>query len=244
MNGKWRIGMFGGLRLEEEGASGGDGASARNSSSPSSSAVTRFRTQKTASLFAYLAFYLQRDHPREELADRFWPDDDVESARGSLRVSLASLRRQLEPPPMPPGTVLASDGRASVRLRPDAVVVDATEFEAALARAHTAQEGGDDRTALAAFRDALRWYRGPLLPGVYDDWVLTERDRLHERFVQALTRVSEIAEALGDTAEATEAARRLVQAEPLTEAGHLRLVRLLAQGGRGADAARACLRSG
>ncbi len=234
MNGKWRIGMFGGLRLEEGGA--GENAAGDLSTA---SAVTRFRTQKTASLLAYLAFYLQRDHPREELADRFWPDDDIESARGSLRVSLASLRRQLEPPPLPPGSVLAGAGRASVRLRPDAVVVDVAEFEGALARAHDAYQRADERAAIHGYRDALRWYRGPLLPGVYDDWVLTERDRLHERHVQALARVSELAEAAGDTGEATEAARRLVGAESFSESAHLRLVRLLAHAGRVGDAAHA-----
>jgi DNA-binding SARP family transcriptional activator len=76
----WRITLFGGLKAERDGVT-----------------ITRFRTQKTAALFAYLALFLDRTHPREELTERFWPEGDAPTGRSSLRTALASLRRQLEP---------------------------------------------------------------------------------------------------------------------------------------------------
>ena len=50
MNKPWRIQLLGGLRAEGGGR-----------------VITRFQTQKTGVLLAYLAYYLDRVHPREVL---------------------------------------------------------------------------------------------------------------------------------------------------------------------------------
>ena len=50
--------------------------------------VTRFRSQKTDALFAYLALYRDRPHTREELITLLWPDADPEAARVNLRSAL------------------------------------------------------------------------------------------------------------------------------------------------------------
>jgi len=36
--------------------------------------ISRFRTQKTASLLGYLAYHPHREHPREELTEILWPE--------------------------------------------------------------------------------------------------------------------------------------------------------------------------
>src|SRR5438045_1871972 len=80
--------------------------------------VMRFRTQKAASLLAYLAFHLAPNRlpqPRETLIDMLWPDVDVETGRHNLSNALSFLRRILEPPGVPPGTIILAD-RAAVRL--------------------------------------------------------------------------------------------------------------------------------
>ena len=125
--------------------------------------LTRFRTQKTALLLARLALFPQRTHPREELADLFWPEADLEAGRNNLKQSLAVLRRLLEPPGTAAGSVLIAD-RQNVRLNPLAFSTDVGEFEAAL------RTGQRDLAATL--------YRGELLPGFYDDWVIEERERL------------------------------------------------------------------
>ncbi len=135
--------------------------------------ITRFATVKTASLLAYLACFPQRVHPREELIERFWPDSDLDAGRTSLRSALASLRRQLEPPGTPTGAVLVTD-RQSVRLHPRSFTTDVAAFENAVAK-------GD-------YPAAHTLYRGELLPGFYDEWVLDERERLvavHETLEEA-----------------------------------------------------------
>lgn len=79
--------------------------------------ITRFASSRVAALLARLALFPRRDYPREELVDLLWPDSDLDAGRLSLRVALASLRRQLKPPGVPPGSVLVAD-RTTIRLRP------------------------------------------------------------------------------------------------------------------------------
>src|SRR5712691_6865457 len=116
----WRIELLGGLRVVRS-----DGT------------ITRFQTQKTGALLAYLAYHRHRSHPREELIEWLWPEQEVEAGRNRLRLALKSLRRQLEPPDVAPGSVILAD-RTVVQINPVTVTTDVAEFEAALAHARRA----------------------------------------------------------------------------------------------------------
>src|SRR5437588_11368884 len=78
---RWKIQLFGQLRAETE-----------------DRVVARFPTQKSAALLAYLAYHLERPHPREKLIDLLWPDVELDSGSNSFNVALYSLRRLLEAP--------------------------------------------------------------------------------------------------------------------------------------------------
>jgi len=114
----WRITLFGTL-----------------TASTDSCRIERFRTKQVGLLLAFLAYFPERPQTREELADRLWPDSAPEQARANLRVALSSLRRQLEPPGIPAGSVLTID-RACLRLRPGSFTTDTAAFQAALRGAH------------------------------------------------------------------------------------------------------------
>src|SRR5882757_763797 len=93
--------------------------------------ISRFRTQKTAAMLAYLAFYKRRSHPREVLIELFWPDSAPVAARTNLSVALNALRRNLEGPGIHAGAILIAD-RFQVCLNPDSYTTDVEEFEAFL----------------------------------------------------------------------------------------------------------------
>jgi DNA-binding SARP family transcriptional activator len=210
-----RIEMLGGLRLVR-----GD------------EAITRFRTQKTAALLACLALYQRRPHAREELIERFWPEDDFETARHKLNVAVSSLRPQLEPPGVPDGAVLVTD-RLSVGLNPAAITTDVGDFEGALAEP---APGAGDTDRAGRLQRALDLYRGPLLPGFYDDWIVPERQRLADRFIQALRRLTGLLSQSGDPDRALDFAGQAVTADQLREEAHAELIRLLAAAGQPAAA--------
>jgi predicted ATPase len=132
--------------------------------------VTRFQTQKTASLLAYLAYHLRQNHPREVLIEMLWPETEPGVGRHRLSMALSSLRHQLEPPGAPGGTVLQAD-RFHIRLNPAAISTDVAEFEESLRQ-------NDLQRAIAL-------YGGPLLPGYYEEWIVPQMMRLEEIYTQA-----------------------------------------------------------
>jgi predicted ATPase len=148
----WHITLLGGLMLQ----------------SPQNVVVRRFRSQKTAALLAYLALNLGRDCSREVLCEVLWPEDsssDAEKMSGRLRFCLSSLRKQLEPLGVPYGAVLDTSVTGVVRLRREAVTTDIALLE-------QAQKAGD----VATMQTLLA--QGELLPTLYDDWVITWRNRV------------------------------------------------------------------
>src|SRR5688500_7177385 len=111
MDTQWHIELLGGLR-----ASQGD------------IIVSRFRTQKTAALLAFLALHPHRPHPRDAIVDLLWPDDPLPTGRNKLRQALTSLRYQFERPGTPKGALLHAD-RAVIQLNPRAFTTDVARFE-------------------------------------------------------------------------------------------------------------------
>ena len=175
--------------------------------------VSRFRTRKTAHLLAYLALYVRRRHAREELCDLLWPDSSPEDGRSSLRMALASLRRQMEPPGTPAGAVLQAD-RTHLSLNPSAARCDAVRFTDAL---RAAERATSEQVRVQHLVGAVDLYGGPLLPGVYEDWALAERDHLQESYLDALLRLAALYGDQGDLGRALDYAGRAVVADPLRE---------------------------
>lgn len=125
--------------------------------------LVRLGSRAMMALLARLAMAPLREHPREELVELLWPGVAPAVSRNRLRQALSVLRSVLEPPQPAPAPVLMAT-RLGVRLVPGAIACDVTAFE---------------REARLGHADAaLALYRGELLPGFYDEWVLDERQRL------------------------------------------------------------------
>jgi predicted ATPase/DNA-binding SARP family transcriptional activator len=219
---RWRIEMLGGLR-----------AAGTHEVGRGDCVVTRFRTQKTGALLAYLAFHLPRSHIREHLIELLWPEADLESGRRSLSTALSWLRHLLEGPGVPPGTVLVTD-RTSVRLNPEVVRTDVAELETAL---HAVASGKDAERREELTR-AVALYRGELLPGFYESWVLGQRERLADLYFRAVRQLEALLEDAGELQRALEYARQGVSADPLREEAQYDLIRLLIAVGQPAAARR------
>jgi predicted ATPase/DNA-binding SARP family transcriptional activator len=196
--------------------------------------ISRFRSERTGGLLAYLAYHLGESHPREVLAETIWPGQTPRAGRTSLNTSIYSLRRQLEPPGVPRGTIIQSD-RFAVQLNPSAVTTDVREFEAALRRASDADSIA---TRVQHLTDAVRLYAGELLPGFYDDWVIIEQRRLADQYFEAALGLSALLERAGDCEGAVAVTREAVARDALREEAHYELMRLHAACGEPVTALR------
>lgn len=123
-------------------------------------------------LLARLALRPGRDHGREELAALLWPDANAALGLARLRQTLSTLRATLERRAglAEPRAVILGDRRV-LRLAPGTLLCDVWPFEQACAK-------GDPVLA-------RHLYRGELLPGFHDEWVLEERQRLQALADQA-----------------------------------------------------------
>src|SRR5262249_30620325 len=157
-----QIELLGRLRVEQDGR-----------------VMTRFRDRKTEALLAYLVYFRQRAHPREELIALLWPDSAAHAGRISLNTALSALYKQLIPPNTPRAAIFLSD-RTCVQFNPAACTTDVTAFENALRAAAKATTAAQKAHFLA---EAIARYGGELLPGHYEDWSLAERTRLHHAYL-------------------------------------------------------------
>jgi predicted ATPase/DNA-binding SARP family transcriptional activator len=182
-------------------------------------------TRKMQALLAYLALPLGQAHPREKLAHLLWGDMPEAQARGNLRQALSRLRKLL------PKLVVLDE--SSVMLDPAAVDVDVVRFERLVA------EG-----SIAAIEQIPGVYRGELLAGLalaerpFEEWLTSERERLHELAIQALGHllIHQQQQTGHQQAGAAEAAvqtgLRLLALDPLREPVHRAVMRLYARLGR------------
>jgi predicted ATPase/DNA-binding SARP family transcriptional activator len=211
MNTRLRIGMFGGLSVQQN-----------------DRLITQFRTYKTGALLAFLACHRARPHTREELIALLWPESDLEQGRPSLSVALSSLRHQLEPPGVPAGALLMAN-RATVQINSATCETDVDAFNAVVTAAATAGTFAEQAKYVG---DAIALYRGEFLPGYYEPWCLAERERLAEAYRRALRlRIKHLVKAR-DLPGAIDCARQVLQLDPLCEATHRDLLRLYVAVGR------------
>jgi DNA-binding SARP family transcriptional activator len=182
--------------------------------------------RKAPALVGYLAVQRGQFQQRDKLAALLWPEALHQRARHNLRQLLLVLRAVLPP------SILTEIGE-TVTLEVDALDVDAVEFERLVA-------SGDPE----ARARATALYQGDLLAGLgeqsqaYEDWLLSERERLRELALDAFASLLAEHVANGAVEGAIHTAMRLLALDPTQEAAHRALMRLYARQGRRASALR------
>jgi pimeloyl-ACP methyl ester carboxylesterase/DNA-binding SARP family transcriptional activator len=177
----------------------------------------RIASQRARSLVGWLAIHPGL-HSRARVASVFWPDVLDESARGSLRTTLATLRRELGPG----GANLVTATRERVGIVPGEVQIDFDAF------AQLASRGELEKAAALC--------RGDLLADLDDDWVNEPREYHRRVLLELLGRIAAKAEDAGDLDAALVRTREQVALDPLSEEAHRELIRRLAAAGDRAGA--------
>jgi predicted ATPase/DNA-binding SARP family transcriptional activator len=174
--------------------------------------VSGLDSPRLQSLLAYLLLHRDTPQSRQYLAFLFWPDSNESQARNNLRQVLFLLRRAL-----PNAEHFLRADMQTVQWLPDfPFTLDVADFQRAVEQAAT----------LDSLQEAVNLYRGDLLPGCYDDWLMPERDRLRAEFCTALERLMVSLEKLGDYRAAVRYGERLLRADPLREETYRELIRL------------------
>ena len=180
--------------------------------------IAAVNTPRLQSLLAYLCLRRGAPQSRQTLAFMLWPESAESQARTNLRTLLHRLRAALPQA----DSFLSLETQTVLWRAGPAYRLDVDEFESALhAAAHASAA-----SAQAHLERAAELYQGQLFPECYDDWVLPERERLHQMALGALERLVDHLEGGANLAAALERARRLLLLDPLRESTSLSLMRL------------------
>ena len=172
--------------------------------------------RKADVLLAFLALAPGLRHPRERLINLLWSDRSDDQARNSLRQCLSSIKKSLGDAA---DLILLVD-RNTVSLKGELIEVDAHEFE------RLALEGDYE-----SLNTAASLYQGEFLEGISirdpacQEWLDGERARFKRQFIEILTNLAETQLVTHDYSHAIKSAERLVEQDPLVEAGWRLLMR-------------------
>ncbi len=177
----------------------------------------------TQRLIAFLA--LRGPCHRCLVAGMLWPEVPESQALASLRTGVWRMNRAWA------GCVVSDGTQLGI---PADIAIDTAEHEVFTTR--LLREHLEDQQWIAERSDVL--WRGELLPGWYDDWVVFERERHHQLRLHTLEYLAALMTRLHDLPAGLHLALEAVRAEPLRESAHARLIEVYLAEGNVCDALR------
>ncbi len=189
-----------------------------------SGSLVTLHSKKSQALVAYLSTRPAQLVSRDKIATLLWGSTAQEQARQSLRQTLFGLRKEL--------AILSESQRILVEegdqlgIDPELVETDSVRF----------QTLADDHTD-GSLEAAAELYEGDFLEGFtineekFDQWVLAERERLHEIALKVHSELLEQQGRAGSIDKAIATAQRSLRIDALQENVHRGLMRLYMQRG-------------
>jgi DNA-binding SARP family transcriptional activator len=190
----------------------------------------RIKGAKERALLAFLLLHAGEPVSVDRLVDELWGEAPPATARKSVQVRVAGLRRALG------ADVVGTRGDAyTIRLEPNRL--DLQRFEQLLSESSRALAAGDPRTAVATLDEALSLWRGPPLADfAYESFAQPAIARLEELRAQAHELRVQAQLELGLNDEAIATLEELVPAYPFRERLRAQLMLALYRAGRQAEA--------
>lgn len=172
--------------------------------------VIPLKGEKSRSLLAYLILHPRIAHRRELISDMLWQDAPPERVRQNLSDLLYRLQKESNIDWL----LIETD---TLAIQPNENLwADVWEFDHLITN-----------TTIEDLRKAVELYNGELLPEIYEDWVIAERELRRSQYISALETLSRLYETEGKLQDALLIARKLILTEPLHEPAHQTYLRLL-----------------
>ena len=192
--------------------------------------------RKARELLAFLTVCGAGGATGEAISEALWPGAPPGHGTRQRNIALRKARELLRTATglATPMWITLTAGR--YRLDPALTGTDLWRFQAALEAARTA---GDDQARLAALRQAVACYRGPLADGAGYDWAEPYAETARRRALDAWARIAEILQP-SDPEQALSALEAALTHDPYNEYTYQQIMRLQAAAGR-ADAVRRTL---
>jgi two-component SAPR family response regulator len=182
----------------------------------------RWVSAKARDLLAYFVTFRRERIPAERAYDAIWAE---KSGRGltAFHTALSRLRNALRANASSPRLVLVETG--NYRIDAARFRIDVDEFDAALAKARVTTNIED---SVHWHERAIALYHGDYLPTLYYDWLLPERRRLSQTFLDALRNLADLHTSQRRYTNALELLHRALRVDNLLEDLYCQAMRVYA----------------
>ncbi len=161
-------------------------------------------------LLTYLLLNRQKKHSRTVLLGIFWAESPETRARKALSQAIWYIRRDFPE--------LLETNHESITISSSIPIwVDIEEFKYLIT---------DTSKTSQNLEQAVELYRGNLLEGLYEEWLLLEREHLRELYLQTLEQVIQHKKAEAKYQEALDLSLKLAESDSLRESAHREIMRL------------------
>lgn len=195
-----------------------------------------WHTRQARQLLKILITERPRPVSTDLLIEILWPNSTPHAAATTLRSAINALRNVLEPdrPNRAPSRYIVTQAPGyAFHLVPE-IWLDVEVFDHLYNRAHNTT---DSALRLQLLEQAIALYTDDyLISDPYADWLQAERERLRERFFNALLMAADIYAESGHYADAITACRRLLARDEVRENAYQSLMRFQAESGDSAGA--------
>jgi DNA-binding SARP family transcriptional activator len=188
--------------------------------------VANFPRRQFFLVFCYLLLNLRHPLLRDQLAAVFWGDFPVQSSRKYLRNALWKLRQELEAAGVTPEDFLLVNDESVSFIQSSAYDLDVERFERVVSAFQDVP--GQQLTPDQAneLEKTIELYGGDLLEGVYEDWAIYDRERLHLLYLSTLSKLIGFHEVYGHYERGLAYGERILVRDNTREHVHLQMMRL------------------
>ena len=175
---------------------------------------------------------LNRDRPqtRDFLAGRFWSELPESTARRRLSNALWRIRKTVDEALGGSPLLVATQGE--IRVNPDQELrIDVEIFQRRLDALERRRQADRHSVTVEELAEAVDPYKGDLLEGYYEDWIIGPRQDLLSRYLDALTQMVALYSRSGDYEGALRPARLRIDAEHFSDEWQRDVIRLYALNG-------------
>lgn len=153
--------------------------------------VDEWQSTKGLAVFKYLLSHREYPVAKEVLMELFWPESAPDSARNNLNVAIYGLRRALREGRPDFSHILYREDY--YLLNPELRIwVDAEEFIYHVSVGQRLEQSAEIEKAMSEYRVAEALYQGEFLEDDrYEDWVMPQRQKLQEDYLNLLVRLGD-----------------------------------------------------
>jgi len=172
--------------------------------------------KRVMDLLKYLIIFRKNGVMKERVYELFWPRYSYKSARDNLNTIIYRLRKLMGDSQ----EYLITDVN-TIHFNSGCTQIDLDTFLEFIEHAKKAEAQGNLNLAIKMYKEAVELYKGDFLEGdLYHDFIRDERENLKNKFRYILFRMTQLSLNSGDPMEGLKWAKRLVEADPLCEAGY------------------------